>query len=231
MQLTPQLLLLSAVALSLRAADAQSNFLVSKCGGPRQQGWKIVNKTLGGVTASNLEDTTDGAPVGPNLNCPGSGTCHSWGGGFGDRNGVVLIKGTAASFIVESWPDTKTLPVGNGKTPPGQCLTADHPGKDGSTLHMKPAGGAACLALSWSGTTLKVVGSTDLCLGASVPPPPSPPPPPPAPPPYSGVTCKDPKFSFQPYCNRRCAPLTPTIRREKVIYLSAVTSFALVRCC
>eukprot|EP01050_Picozoa_sp_SAG11_P048660 SAG11_NODE_26155_length_349_cov_0.624000_1_plen_59_part_10 len=56
--------------------------------------------------------------VGNALNCPGVNTqCHSWGQGFGDRNGVMLIKeGSGGAFTVESWADTTTLPVGRGQT-------------------------------------------------------------------------------------------------------------------
>jgi hypothetical protein len=54
--------------------------------------WKLANKTIDSVTASNLQLLhINGLSI---VNCPGTGNaCHAWGPGFGDRNGVMLLDG------------------------------------------------------------------------------------------------------------------------------------------
>ena len=150
-------LLATALLLAhLQPASAQCDILLHACakpGGnddPRQMGWHLVNSTLGaGKTATNVRDSSlaGACKVGTNLNCAGPNShCHSWGPGFGDRNGVMDIVGDASSFAVHSWPDTKTLPVEPNQTPPGQCLTASGP-----NVVMLPIG-PNCLQLSLQGT-------------------------------------------------------------------------------
>ena len=204
----------AASLLLLGSASAQCNILLNPCahpGGsddPRQMGWEITNQTLGGKTASQLVDTSIIATckVGPALNCAGIHTgCHSWGQGFGDRNGVMSLVGSAAAFTVESWPDAKSLPVGNGQTPPGNCLGL---GADGHSVTMT-ATGPHCVAFTLAGAgksaRLLAVGpaaAKGKCLDTAPPPAPTPPPPPPLPPAYVGVTCEDPKFMHAKYCDK-----------------------------
>jgi hypothetical protein len=201
------------LAAELQHANAQCDILLNSCakpgGGddPRQLGWELVNHTLGGKTASQLVDTSlvGACKVGPAISCPGpNSNCHSWGQGFSDRNGVLSVVGAASSFAVHSWPDTKTLPVNNGQTPPGQCLTATA----GGHVAMLPIG-PKCLELSLqgSGKSAKLVAvgpatAKGKCLDSAPPPAPPPPAPPPLPPAYSGVTCKDPKFMHAKYCDK-----------------------------
>lgn len=205
-------LFIMVVARPQRAA-AQCDIMLNPCsrpGGaddPRQLGWEITNSTVGGMTASQLVDGSlvGVCKVGPALNCPGANSnCHSWGEGFGDRNGVLSLVGSSESFQVHSWPDTKSLPVGNGQTPPGQCLTASA----GGHVAMLPIG-PQCLLLSLQGSgknaKLVVAGpaaAKGKCLDSAPPPAPTPPGPPPAPPAYAGVTCKDPKFMHAAYCDK-----------------------------
>jgi hypothetical protein len=208
---------------------AQQIFRLKTCGkesdSPRQYNWFTKNKTFSNIVASNLEDGNLHAPVGDAINCPGNGNdCHSWGASFDDRNGVVFLNGSwSVGFTIETWPlpdsrDGPHCPGLNGGTcnTPGNCATASsgaHP-KDGDSLQMQ-ATGPNCLRFIAQGmvgnaTRLGVLGAgpiPTLCLDADVPPKPTPaqptPPPTPAPAPaFAGVTCKDPRFSSAPYCNR-----------------------------
>ena len=194
--------LLSSLSLGLLAAAGA----MADCGGspcivatkcatlPTMPGynatrWRLAHSQIDGLQATNilLLVPVDGDGPGSckgcsNVNCAGSSACHLWGAGFGDRNGFFQLNGTNASFRVQSWPATKSKPVGPGQTGPGQCLTPVAPGPgplaEGSELRMSPCS-ANALQLSLDGESLHIhsaVPTADpLCLGAP-PPPPSPPP-------------------------------------------------------
>jgi hypothetical protein len=195
---------------------AQLDFQVKPCSGSDAslRGWVVHNHTIDGQLAANLLDGgIPKPPVGPALNCAGTAACHSWGPGFTDRNGILdLQPATAAGeFRILSWPATKSVPVGNGQTPPGQCVTADSAALNGSRLHMRAAG-ANCLQfrLTSPAGALEIVDGAHpggvFCVGTApyTPPPPKPPPPPPPPPPYTGAApcAAGSKWASQPYCNR-----------------------------
>ena len=148
---------------------------------------KHDDSQIDGLQATNilLLVPVDGGGAGSckgcsNVNCAGRSACHLWGAGFGDRNGIVQINGSHASFRVQSWPATESKPVGPGQTGPGQCLTpvGSGPLTEGTELRMSPCSPNA-LQLSLAGESLRIhsaVPTADpLCLGAP-PPPPSPPP-------------------------------------------------------
>ena len=202
--LAPSLALALALLLSQRVAptSAQVVFKLARCtltGEPNQLGWHVTNKTVDGLTATNLIDAgLHGATVGKGLNCPGETACHSWGPSFGDRNDLfqlVLPSGCDSAdgrFQIHSWPVTKSVPVGPGQTPPGQCVTAMS--DSGLQLAMRPVG-SDCLELLGPDAAgqMRVVGPlafADHCLDAHPPgwTPPPPPPPPPAPPPHSAAS-------------------------------------------
>lgn len=122
---------------------------------------------------------------------------------------LVASEAAPGAFSIHSWPDTKTLPVGPGQTPPGQCVTtAMGTPHDGAALVMKAQGPhciafqaqslfglATSLVVAWPKATASP--SQALCLDRG------PAPPPPPPPPFSGVTCDSQgRFAGQPYCNR-----------------------------
>ena len=155
---------------------------------PRQV-WSFSNETLGGQNASNIVCGDADHYI---LNCPGiNSDCHAWGASFNDRNGVLFLNGTASAFVVASWPDTKSLPVGNGQTPPGMCLHADTPGSAGTGMQMKPCGSPGTLVFQVVGKMIKDVRS-GLCLDIDAPPLP----------PFVGVTCETAPFSSAAYCNK-----------------------------
>ncbi len=207
------LLLMMQLTERPQGAAAQCEILLNPCskpGGsddPRQFGWEISNSTVGGKTASQLVDNSlvGVCKVGPALNCAGPNShCHSWGKGFADRNGVMSLVGSSDSFEVQSWPDTKSLPVEPNQTPPGQCLTAT---TDGHVVMLPIGPKCISLSLQGSGKNAKLVvagpeAAKGKCLDTAPPPAPTPPGPPPAPPAYAGVTCKDPQFMHAKYCDK-----------------------------
>lgn len=187
-----QLAFALALVSLLAPTAAQRPFKLARCavnGVPAQLGWRILNKTVDGLTGSNLVGTHLAGSVGDALNCPGESDCHSWGASFTDRNGLFrLLPSTAASdraaFTVHSWPDTPSVPVGPGQAPPGQCI---HAGKGGDEIFQRPVS-HGCLQFVLAATgQLQVVGSAafaGFCLDAHAPDwsPPAPAPlPPPAP--------------------------------------------------
>ena len=185
-------LVLSLLARAQQLCANTVCIVVAPCGMPgNATQWTLANHTVDGLTATNLVQTHAAAQG--TANCPGADKgCHAWNPGFSDRNGVMFLAGTAASFAVQSWPVTNgSLPVGPGQTPGGLCLTAQNVADEGGDaplpggpLVMAPCGagsGKHALRFSYDGTTqqLRVLSSVHvaepLCLAAPVPPPAPPP--------------------------------------------------------
>ena len=102
-----KLLIVLIAFCCLPSAVGQQSFRLKTCSSaaPRQHNWVAKNKTFASLTATNLVDGNLKAHVGPVLNCPGENNdCHSWGEGFGDRNGVMYLNGSASSFRIDAWP-------------------------------------------------------------------------------------------------------------------------------
>eukprot|EP00040_Diaphanoeca_grandis_P037536 m.245342 g.245342 ORF g.245342 m.245342 type:complete len:262 (+) comp33837_c3_seq1:144-929(+) len=148
-----------------------------------QSQWTLKYQTIDGLQAVNivLTDVHSSQTI---VNCPNSHQyCHAWGPGFGDRNGVFLINGsTSDSFVIQSWPATKSLPVGPNQTPPGQCLATGSPGgiaQPGIPVEMTPCSETSLRFKLETNGQLSVLSSVPiadpLCLGSPPPPPPPPP--------------------------------------------------------
>eukprot|EP00040_Diaphanoeca_grandis_P037541 m.245586 g.245586 ORF g.245586 m.245586 type:complete len:1015 (+) comp33837_c3_seq28:144-3188(+) len=173
-----------------------------------QSQWTLKYQTIDGLQAVNivLTDVHSSQTI---VNCPNSHQyCHAWGPGFGDRNGVFLINGsTSDSFVIQSWPATKSLPVGPNQTPPGQCLATGSPGgiaQPGIPVEMTPCSETSLRFKLETNGQLSVLSSVPiadpLCLGS---PPPAPPPPPSRPNHYFSCTANlagGSRLSF-PFCN------------------------------